>query len=111
MESVCIGSPNLLEMITNNTSNLTKGNNMGVKKFFGAASAFALAAVPAAFAETSGSSSLQANTVSIPSGINITELISSGVAVLGGIVAVALAAWAGWLLIKKCLQWIRRAFS
>lgn len=50
------------------------------------------------------------NTIAMPSGVDIPGLITSGVAVLGGIVAVALAAWGGWVLVKKCLSWVRRAF-
>lgn len=61
--------------------------------------------VSAAFAED-----VVSNTVVIPGGIDIPGMIQSGVTVLGGIVAVAIAAWAGWVLVKKCLQWIRKAF-
>lgn len=60
----------------------------------------------AAFAETGGSSN-----ITMPSGVDIPGMIGSGVAVLGGIVAVAIAAWAGWVLVKKCLQWVRKSFS
>lgn len=51
------------------------------------------------------------NQVTVPGGIDIVGLINSGVTVLGGIVAVAIAAWAGWLIVKLCLKWIRRSFT
>ena len=84
---------------------------MGCKKSLMGA-ALSLAALPM-FAEdaTGTTGGVTANSVNIPAGINLTELISSGVAVLGGVVAVALAAWAGWLVIKKALKWIRASLS
>lgn len=52
-----------------------------------------------------------ANTVQMPAGVDIPGMIGSGVAVLGTVVGVALAAWAGWVLVKKCLQWVRKSFN
>lgn len=82
---------------------------MGCKKLLMGA-ALSMAALPM-FAEDPANGGISANSVRIPSGIDLIELISSGVAVLGGVVAVALAAWAGWLVIKKALKWIRASLS
>ena len=66
-------------------------------------------------ADSQFSSSVTPNSVKIPDPIKIIGLedgiIPTGVLCLAGIVAVALAAWAGWLLIKKCLQWIGFSFG
>ena len=51
------------------------------------------------------------NTVAIPGGLNIGELIGSCVGVLGGIVAIAIVAWCGFLLVKKALKWVSKAVS
>ena len=51
-----------------------------------------------------------AGTITMPSGVDIGSLIQSGVLVLAGIVAIALAAWGSWLLVRKALQWVRKAF-
>lgn len=64
-----------------------------------------------AFAETGTGSTIVENTVTVPGGIDISALINSGVMVLGGIVAVALAAWAGWLIVRIALRWIRTAMK
>lgn len=78
---------------------------MGCKKLWLGASAV-IGTIAPAFAEET----VTVNSVSIPGGIDIPGMIQSGVVTLGGIVAVALAAWAGWVLIKKCLQWVRKSF-
>ena len=81
------------------------------KKSAKRAAAFAAAAVGIFAASSAHAADATANTVQIPAGIDIPALINSGVTVLGGVVAVALAAWSGWVLVKKCLQWIRRSLS
>ena len=78
---------------------------MGRKKLWLGASAV-IGTIAPAFAEES----VTVNSVSIPGGIDIPAMIQSGVLTLGGIVAVALAAWAGWVLVKKCLHWVRKSF-
>ncbi len=78
---------------------------MGCKKLLLGTSAFALGAVQL-FADD-----VSANTVKMPDGVDIPSLIQSGVTVLAGIVAVALAAWASWLLVKVALKWIRKSLT
>ena len=78
---------------------------MGCKKFLLGTSAFVIGTVPM-FADD-----LSANTVKMPDGVDIPSLIQSGVTVLAGIVAVALAAWASWLLVKVALKWIRKSLT
>ena len=75
------------------------------KKFLmlGAASVAALSSVTAK-AEVVG------GTIALPEGVDIDGLIQSGVTVLAGIVAVALAAWGSWLIVRKCLKWVRKSF-
>ena len=51
-----------------------------------------------------------AGTIALPQGVDITSLIQSGVLVLAGIVAIALAAWGSWLLVRTALKWVRKAF-
>ena len=43
--------------------------------------------------------------------INFLQLISSGLAVLGGIVAICLTCYCLWLLIRRFLVWIGPAFG
>ena len=78
---------------------------MGCKKLWLGASA-----VIGTIAPVLAEDSVTVNSVSIPGGIDIPGMIQSGVVTLGGIVAVALAAWAGWVLVKKCLHWVRKSF-
>lgn len=40
--------------------------------------------------------------------VSIDSLIQSGFVVLAGIVAVALAAWGSWLIVRKLLPWVCR---
>lgn len=59
---------------------------------------------------TSAKAAVAADTIALPDNVNIEPLIQSGVTVLGGIVAVALAAWGSWLIVRKCLKWVRKSF-
>lgn len=77
-------------------------------KKFAAVAAGAIGILTCSTAKAEGA--VTANSIVMPDGIDIPQLITSGVAVLGGVVAVALAAWGGWVLVKKCLGWVRRAF-
>ena len=43
--------------------------------------------------------------------LNFEQLISSGLAVLGGIVAISLTCYCLWLLIRRFLAWIGPAFG
>lgn len=81
---------------------------MGCKKLMlWGAPVFAAVATPSVYA---AEGDLVANTVVLPQGVDITGLIQSGVGVLAGVVAIALAAWASWLIVRKCLKWVRKAF-
>ena len=82
-----------------------------VKKSVVKVAALAVAAVGVFAGADAHAADAVANTINMPTGIDIPVMIGSGVAVLGGIVAVAIAAWAGWVLVKKCLQWIRKSLS
>lgn len=65
----------------------------------------ALALAPlATFAQDAGG-------VSIPdSGVDIEGYISSGITEMGSVVAVALGGFVCFLMVKKAMGWIRRAF-
>lgn len=78
---------------------------MGIKKML-ATGLFAAGGVASVFAEGTVSN----NTIALPAGVDIESLITSGVGVLAGIVAVALAAWGSWLIVRKCLKWVRKSF-
>lgn len=82
---------------------------MGCKKIMLGSVLATLAATPSVFAED-GAGSVVAGTIALPQGVDIEALIQSGVLVLAGIVAVALAAWGSWLIVRKCLKWVRKAF-
>ena len=51
------------------------------------------------------------NVISMPAGVDVVSMIQSGVTALAVVVAVALAAWGGWLLVKKCFKWIGKSLS
>lgn len=59
---------------------------------------------------TTAKADVVAGTITLPAGVDIDSLIQSGVTVLAGIVAVALAAWGSWLIVRKCLKWVRKSF-
>lgn len=75
--------------------------------------AFAVAVICAFVmpAATAAEGDVASNTVALPQGVDIAALIQSGVVALAAIVAIALAAWASWLLVKKAISWVRRALS
>ena len=50
-------------------------------------------------------------TVTLPSGVDIASVITQGVAILGGIVAVALVGYAGFLIVRKAFRWIGRSMG
>lgn len=53
----------------------------------------------------------QEASVTIPeSGVDIEGYISSGITEMGSVVAVALGGFVCFLLVKKAMGWIRRAF-
>lgn len=82
---------------------------MGCKKLMlgGALAALAAVATPSVYA---AEGDVVAGTIALPQGVDINALIQSGVLVLAGIVGVALAAWGSWLIVRKCLKWVRKAF-
>lgn len=59
---------------------------------------------------TQAKAAVVAGTIDLPAGVDIDALIQSGVTVLAGIVGVALAAWGSWLIVRKCLKWVRKSF-
>lgn len=81
---------------------------MGIKKLL-AAGLISAGSVASVLAEE-GTGTITNNTITMPQGVDIPALIQSGVLVLAGIVAVALAAWGSWLIVRKCLAWVRKAF-
>lgn len=81
---------------------------MGCKKLLTVGSAAALTFYSSA--QLYAEDTITANTITMPSGIDIPSLIQSGITVLGGVVAVALTAWGTWVLIRKALSWVRKAF-
>lgn len=81
-----------------------------VKRCAKSLAAVAVAAVGIFSSATVHAEEVSGNTIVMPSGVDIPGLITSGVAVLGGVVAVAIAAWGGWVLVKKCLAWVRKSF-
>ena len=71
-----------------------------VPMFFVAASA-----LPCAFAEEAGAAS-------IPDiGVDVTGYITSGIGVIGGVVAAAIGGYVAFLVVKKALKWIGKALS
>lgn len=65
----------------------------------------AASALPCAFA-TEGS------TPSIPDiGVDVTGYITSGIGVIGGVVAAAIGGYVAFLVVKKALKWIGKALS
>ena len=83
-----------------------------MKKWFKGMMAAALFAVGsfAALPTYAAEGDIVAGQVSMPQGVDLTSLIQSGVVVLAGVVAIAIAAWCSWLLVRKGIRWIRNAF-
>lgn len=48
--------------------------------------------------------------VSMPGSMDLAGVITSGVTIMAGVVAAALGAFVSFLLVKKALAWIRKAF-
>lgn len=78
-----------------------------MKKFFALVGTSAAAVATATAAE----GDVANNSITLPSGVDISSLIQTGVVALAAVVAVALAAWGGWLLVKKCLKWVNKSLS
>ena len=49
--------------------------------------------------------------VTLPAGVDIASVITQGVAILGGVVAVALVGYAGFLVVRKAFRWIGRSLG
>ena len=52
-----------------------------------------------------------ADTVTVTPPVNIADYITAGVTALGTIVAAAVAAYCGFLLVRKGLKWINKGLN
>lgn len=79
---------------------------MGLKKLMLGAGALLSGAV--VFAEDAVATQ---PTVTLPTGVDVSTAITQAVTVLGGIVAVAIAGYCGFLLVRKAFRWIGKALG
>ena len=77
---------------------------MGLKKMM--LGAGALLAGAAVFAEEPA-----AQSISFPTGVDVANTMTSAIPLLGGVVAVAIAGYTGFLLVRKCFRWIGKALG
>ena len=77
---------------------------MGCKKLLMSGALMLVGA--AAFAEDHVSQS-----ISFPTGVDVANTITSAIPLLGGVVAVAIAGYTGFLLVRKCFRWIGKALG
>ena len=52
-----------------------------------------------------------AQSISFPTGVDVANTITSAIPLLGGVVAVAIAGYTGFLLVRKCFRWIGKALG